>query len=60
MLNDLEGKADKTQNKMDATNDRMKDAMKRLNDKASNMCVYIICIFLLLGMAAVVYKMTKK
>lgn len=56
MLNDLESKADKTQNKMDSTNDRMKDAMKKLNDKASNVCVYIICLFLLLGMVAVVYK----
>ena len=60
MLNDLESKADKTQNKMDSTNDRMKDAMKKLNDKASNVCVYIICLFLLLGMVAVVYKVRER
>ena len=28
----------------------MKDLMNKLNDKASNVCVYIICIVLLLGM----------
>ena len=29
----------------------MRDALKKINDKASNCCVYIICIALLLGMA---------
>lgn len=60
MLNDLEHKTDKTQAKMDQTNDRMKEAMRKLNDKASNCCVYVICIFLLLGMVAVVYNMVIK
>lgn len=36
------------------------DAMKKLNDKATNFCVYIICIVLLLGMVAVVYNMVIK
>lgn len=33
--------------------------MKKLNDKATNFCVYIICIVLLLGMVAVVYNMVR-
>ena len=51
MLNDLDSKADKTQTKLDAVNDRMKDALTKINDKSSNFCVYIICIVMLLGLA---------
>jgi hypothetical protein len=103
MLSDLESKTDKTQSKMDQTNDRMKvrrwmhrlrtvlhveacgggcagreqgpsrlvarrfapyrapalplaaqEAMKKLNDKSSNVCVYLICLMILLGLVAVV------
>ena len=28
----------------------MRDVMSKINDKASNCCLYIICIVLLLGM----------
>lgn len=38
MLNDLDSKADKTQTKLDAVNDRMKDALSKINDKSSNFC----------------------
>jgi hypothetical protein len=37
----------------------MKDVLNKLNDKASNCCVYIICIVLLLGMATVAFNMIK-
>ena len=39
MLGDLDSKADKTQTKLDAVNDRMKDALAKINDKSSNFCV---------------------
>lgn len=60
MLNDLDGKTDKTQTKLDSANDRMKDMMSKLNDKSSNACVYIICLVILLGIASVVYNMAMK
>jgi chromosome segregation ATPase len=57
MLTDLENKTDKTQTKLDSTNDRMKDALAKINDKSSNMCMYAICIVMLLGIAMVIYNM---
>ncbi len=60
MLNDLENKTDKTQAKLDATNERMKDALEKINDKASNLCIYIICIVLLLGIISVAFNFATK
>lgn len=60
MLSDLESKTDKTQDKLDKVNERMTDAMKKINDKASNICIYIICVVLLLGIATVAYNLMKK
>jgi t-SNARE complex subunit (syntaxin) len=59
MLNDLDNKTEKTQTKMDKVNDRMKDALEKINDKSTNFCIYIICIVMLLGLATVVYKMVE-
>ena len=41
MLADLENKTDKTQAKMDAVNERSKEALAKLNDKSSNICIYL-------------------
>lgn len=60
MLEDLDEKTDKAQGKLDRTNDRMADALKKLNDKSSKMCMYLICIVLLLGLASVAYKLATK
>ena len=59
MLNDLDNKTEKTQTKMDKVNDRMKDALEKINDKSTNFCIYIICVVMLLGLATVVYKMVE-
>lgn len=60
MLTDLDSKADKTQTKIDGVNDRMKDALTKLNDKSTNMCIYLICCVLLLGLGVVFYNIAKK
>jgi len=60
MLSDLDTKTDKTQGKVDAVNDRMKDVLTKVNDKASNACVYIICLVILLAIASVVYNMVTQ
>lgn len=60
MLDDLDSKTDKVQGKLDKTNERMKEALKLVNEKSTNMCIYIICIVLLLGMAGVAYKISQK
>ena len=60
MLSDLESKADKTQTKIDGVNDRMKDAVAKLNDKSTNMCIYLICCVMLLGLGVVAYNIAKK
>ena len=60
MLSDLESKADKTQTKIDGVNDRMKDAITKLNDKSTNMCIYLICCVMLLGLGVVAYNVAKK
>lgn len=57
MLSDLDAKTEKTQGKVDKINDRMKDALAKMNDKASNTCVYLICVVLLLGIISVAYNM---
>lgn len=41
MLADLENKTDKTQAKMDAVNERSKEALAKLNDKSTNICIYL-------------------
>jgi hypothetical protein len=42
MLADLETKTDKTQAKMDAVNERSKEALAKLNDKSTNICIYLL------------------
>jgi hypothetical protein len=38
----------------------MKEALKLVNEKSTNMCIYIICLVLLIGMAGVAYKISQK
>ena len=60
MLSDLDSKTDKTQGKLDNINDRMKDTLAKLNDKSTNVCMYLICLILILGIATVAYSQMKK
>jgi hypothetical protein len=60
MITDLDAKADSTQTKLDSVNDRMKDAITKLNDKSTNMCIYLICCVMLLGLGVVAYNVAKK
>lgn len=57
MLEDLETTTDKTQERLDDANKRLDGALETMNDKASNFCMYIVCIVLLLGIAVVAYNM---
>jgi hypothetical protein len=41
---DLERKTDKTQAKMDGVNSRASDAVKKMNDKSTNCCIYL-CVW---------------
>jgi hypothetical protein len=39
---------------------RMKDALTKMNDKSTNMCMYLICIVIIMGIAYLGYDMAKK
>ena len=38
----------------------MKDALTKMNDRSSNMCMYLVCIVLILGLAYLGYDLAKK
>ena len=38
----------------------MKDALTKMNDQSTNMCFYIICIVLILGLGYLGYDLAKK
>lgn len=60
MLRDLEEKTDKAQGKMDKTNERLKDAMAVVNAKSTNICLYGICVIILLAVGVIIYNMLMK
>jgi len=60
MLADLEDKTDKTQEKVDDVNERVKRALKTMNEKSSRICLYLICFAILGALATVIYNMAKK
>jgi len=60
LLSRLEEKTDKVQGTMDGLNIRMKDALAKMNDKSTNMCMYIICAIILLGIGYLGYDIAKK
>lgn len=39
---------------------RMKDTLAKLNEKSTNVCMYLICLILLLGIGTVAYSQAKK
>jgi len=56
MLADTEEHMDETQNKLDSVNDRLDQTLKVANSKSTAFCSYVICIFILLGIATVLYN----
>ena len=39
---------------------RMKDALTKMNDRSTNMCMYLICIVLIMGLGYLGYDLAKK
>lgn len=60
LLGRLEEKAEKVQGTLDGVNERMKDALKKMNDRSTNMCMYILCLVILLGLGYLAYDLAKK
>jgi hypothetical protein len=38
----------------------MKDALTKMNDRSTNMCFYLICIVLIMGLCYLAYDQAKK
>jgi hypothetical protein len=38
----------------------MKDVLAKMNDRSSNMCMYLICLVLILGIGYLGYDLAKK
>jgi hypothetical protein len=38
----------------------MKDALTKMNDRSTNMCFYLICIVLIMGLGYLGYDLAKK
>lgn len=60
MIEDVGVKTDKAQDKLDAVNDRAKDVIRKMNDKSSRICLYLICFAILGAIAVVLYNMIRK
>jgi len=60
LLGRLEEKAEKVQGTLDGVNERMKDALKKMNDRSTNMCMYILCLVILLGLGYLAYDIARK
>lgn len=60
MIEDVGVKTDKAQDKLDAVNDRTKDVIRKMNDKSSRICLYLICFAILGAIAVVLYNMIRK
>lgn len=60
MIEDVGVKTDKAQDKLDAVNERTKDVLRKMNDKSSRICLYLICFAILGAIAVVLYNMIRK
>jgi SYP7 family syntaxin len=61
MLIELDNKTDKSQGKLDRVNERVQDAIKILNsNRSSKICMYVICLILLLLICYGFYEIIKK
>ena len=59
LIDDTLVKVDETAAQLDGVNDRVKEALKKVNSKSSTFCMYIVCFLLLLGLLTVLYNMIK-
>lgn len=57
MLRETEAKVDTQQTALNKVNDRMNRTLEVMNSKSTQMCSYIICLVVLLGVLTVLYNM---
>jgi SYP7 family syntaxin len=60
LLDDIEKKTEKVSDKMDATNKNLKKTAAENNRGGDKLCMDMICLILLLGVATVIYNIIKR
>ena len=59
MLDNVNDKMDKVTERMTGVNDKMKQTLEEVGRPSGKLCVYIMCIVLSIGFAAVIYNLAK-
>lgn len=60
LLDDIDGKMEKVTDKMDNTNKNLKKVAAENNRGGDKLCMDMICLILLLGVASVIYNIIKR
>ena len=56
MLDKVNDKMDKVNERMSSVNSKMKETLDEVGRSADKLCVDIMCVVLMVGFAAVIYK----